>query len=496
MQVEERQLRLEDNNEKLSSLRNAYESDPDNKETGAELARFYADLGWLNQAMNIYKRMLKKYSEDFSLLLDYGNVLVNRDDLDEAQRIFRKLTVIKPQRVEGWNNLGITCFKKSETDAARDAFKQVLSIEPDNAGAMMNLGNYYHLKDEIDKAVDFFKNAVAVKPDFADAWFNLGNAYITQCKYRKAIEAFTKALRYTPEFGSAYKNIGFAYEQLKEYDRAESHYLEALKLNKTDGGIYINLANVYTQQGKLDKAKKQYVNAVRLSPKEPSGWMGLRDLALAKGDVSTYVKATRAILTRLSGDSLAESLAILRRFKNNDLLDDLLEQVDQADKHSVKLDAERLLACQRKEPASTKVRMLLKKLSSTPEPIPEVTCALAEYYLTDKKFEKAYELLQSIFDDDISHNILIWRSLIFLKRWKNAEETVNAYLRNHPDCSECWFYLAKIKASCGNRDEAEKMLIKAFEHGFSDLGLIEEDTLLNEIYGAMSNSGIQISQNR
>ncbi|MBD3322731.1 MAG: tetratricopeptide repeat protein [Chitinivibrionales bacterium] len=485
MPAEEIELHLEGTREKLAALRSAYESNPNSREAAAALARLYTDLGWFNQAADIYQQIMETFPDDFSLLLDYGNILVRRDELDEAHRIFKKLTVVKPGRVEGWNNLGIVSLKKSENDAARDAFMKVLEIEPDNAGALLNMGNYYHMRDETGKAIEFFNKAVAAKPDFADGWFNLGNALITQCEYEKAIAAYKKALRYAPEFGSAEKNIGFACERLGRYEEAEKHYSAALSLNRADGGIYINLANVYTVQGKLDKAKERYLKAVRLSPREPAGWMGLRELALTKGDIRTYVRATYAVVRRLGSDAIAESLAILRRLKRYDMVDELCAQADAAEKHGVALDAERLLVCQRKEPGAAKTKMILKKLLAVPDPPTEVACVLAEYHLQEKQYEKAYKILQNIFDDDLLHNILIWRALIYLKRWDNAEETINAYLKNHPDCPECLVYLARIKVSCNDRQAAESLLMRALEHGLSDMGPVEEDPVLDDVYRSM-----------
>ena len=98
---------MTEKNEELEELRKAYKADPKNKDTATRLAQLYTDLGWLNEAISIYKDIVELYPNEFSILLAYGNICFTKQNTKEALNIFQKLTVLKPERVEGWNNLGI-----------------------------------------------------------------------------------------------------------------------------------------------------------------------------------------------------------------------------------------------------------------------------------------------------------------------------------------------------------------------------------------------------
>jgi len=63
-----------DNAEKLEALRAACVKNPDDREAAVQLAQFYVDLGWLNEAMDLYRELLKTIKDDYTLLLDYGNL--------------------------------------------------------------------------------------------------------------------------------------------------------------------------------------------------------------------------------------------------------------------------------------------------------------------------------------------------------------------------------------------------------------------------------------
>ena len=396
----------------LQVLRDAYAADPSNVGAGLQLAQQYADLGWYNQSLDLYRVLAKANPQNYSLMLDYGNVCYKHGDREEAIRAFTGLTELRPNRVEGWNNLGIVLMVANVQESARDAFEHVLALEPQNPGALINLAAYHYSSGSVEKSIELLRTAVATRPDFTDAWFNLGNAYVVRREYDQAIEAFKKALRYQPDLASAHKNLGFVYEQMGDFDQAEANYRKAQELKKSDAGCYINLANVCLRQGKTDEAKKNFLHAVRLSPKEISGWMGLRHLALLRGDVATYVRSTLAIVHRLSPAIIAESIAVLRELKHFDKVDEILNVVDGSDKQEISLDCERLLAYQRRATDRGKAEALAIKLQALPDPDDKVRRTLAEYYYNQEAFDKALLWIDKIREQTISSNKILWDCLI------------------------------------------------------------------------------------
>jgi len=466
---------------RLELLRKNHEEQPEDIHAATDLAQYYADRGWYDKSIAVYEVVLKTSPDNYSLLLDYGNVSFRQENFSKALDAFKKLTVLKPQRVEAWNNLGIANLKLGNNDAARLAFEQVLSLEPDNPGALLNMGNYHQAKGELDKAVEMFKRAVAARLDFGDGWFDLGNAYVEMGTYPEAIEAFRKCLRYLPELSSAYKNLGYCYEQTDSFAQALQNYGKALSLNKADAGIYVNIGNVLTRQGDYEAAKKNYLSSVKLSPRGMSGWMGLRHLSLLRGDVESFSKATLAVLQRLESDTVAESLRVLRELKHPARVDEILDAADAAGTAGDALDAERLLAYQRRGDRPGKVSALQKRLAQL-TPMPDgVARGLAEFYLEQKDFDKTALYASKAQNRDLSTMRMLWISLIAKQEWKPAEQSAREYLREHPDCFECWYYLARIRGACGDDAEAEECLLKALEGGFSDITLIDDDPVLRRI---------------
>ncbi|MGD9200798.1 MAG: tetratricopeptide repeat protein [Chitinispirillia bacterium] len=473
---------MNDTLNEMDVLREEYKLDKYNLEIAPRLAQIYADKGWLNESIEIYKSLVDKYPNDFNVMLAYGNACFSKNDLKESLLIFRKLTVIRSDRVEGWNNLGITQLSLKDYRSAKESFKKVLEIEPDNCGALLNMGNYYDHFKKYEKAIDIFKRVTSMRPDFTDAWFNLGNAFMKMQRYEEAIAVYNKSLKFKPQFYSAFKNIGFAYEQIKDYKKAEEYYTRALEINKADAVLYINFGSVYTNLKLFGKAKDFFLRAVKLSPKKVDGWLGLRELSLKKGDISSYVKATLAILNHLSGTQIAQTVKMLRKLNQDKSINDIIQSADRLEKQGDEIDAERMLLYYKNKKERVNAQLLYKKLSNMDKPSDHVLHCLAFFCIYLSQFEKAIGYLQQIQNKDISDNLLLWSALIENKELSVAEKNIVNYLNKHQDCFEGWYLLAKIMAKEGKYAKSEEYLMRAFETGYADLGQLETDKDLLMIY--------------
>ena len=478
---------MNEKNEELEGLREAYKADPKNKDTATRLAQLYTDLGWLNEAISIYKDIVELYPNEFSILLAYGNICFTKQNTKEALNIFQKLTVLKPERVEGWNNLGIVQLSMEDYKAAKNSFKKVLELEPQNHGALLNMGNYYDHIGEIEKAIEMFKKAAATRPYFSEAWFNLGNAYLENKQYENAIEVFEKSLKYNPKFSSALKNIGYAYEQIENYEKAEEYYLKTLDLNKTDHALYINIATIYTKLEMYDKSKDFFLRAVKISPNDAAGWMGLRKLSLKKGDIKTYVKSTLAILHRLDSKEILESLKVLRKLRQHESIDRILKSADKLGTSSNELDVERMLVYARSDKNKDKAEIIYRRLSGKAPASAHTLHCLAEYCMKIEDYDSAIKHISDIDNKEVSDMELLWDVLVEKKEIDTAEQLIESYLQDNQDCFEGWYQLARIRSIRSDKGKAKDCLLRALEAGFTDLDLLDKDPQLKEIYDTIAN---------
>jgi tetratricopeptide (TPR) repeat protein len=466
----------------LETLRAQCEADPENFDKAIELAQHYSDLGWFNESLDIYEKLSEKHPDNYTLFLEYGNTCYKKRDYKKSVIFFTKLTEIKPERIEGWNNLGIVQLQLGELEIARQSMEKVLEIEPENSGALLNMGNYYAGKEEFDTSVTYFQKAISVRLDFADAWFNLGNVLIQKNDWEGAINAYEKALKYQREFPSALKNLGFVYEKCGNVDKAESLYMQASELNKADPGVRVNLGNLYLMQKKYDDAKKCYLKAVRLAPNELAGWMGLRHLSLVKGDLNTFIRATLAILPRLSDEVLAKSIEILYELNQISKAEDILNQADRLGRTGNELDLQRLLIYHRKKIHPGKITAIYKNLSAMDTKSESIKKGLARFSLETHDEVSAIKYVQEMTEPDSAAQSILWRALIARNEIDEAVHQIQMHIKDNPDAFECWFLLARIEAMRGNNSRAEKYLIRSLENGFTSLDELNDCSELKKIF--------------
>ncbi|MCL2182996.1 MAG: tetratricopeptide repeat protein [Chitinispirillia bacterium] len=296
----------------LEELKQRCEENPDDLGNVLDLIQRYSSLGWYNEALDFCRSMMKRHARAYSFLLEFANVLYKHSDFREAHTIFKKLTELKPERIESWNNLGILELSNGKREEAHSAFQKVLELEPNNAGALCNTGNYFAEKGDAGLAATYFERAIDARPDFAEAWYNLGNSYMSLSQFKEAAGAFEKAIRFDPRFGSAYKNLGFVREQLGDDGKALECYTKAASINRADPGIQANLSGLYMRLGQPDKALECGKHAAILAPAEPSSWSALRKAAIAVGDGVAYSRAVTALISSIGDKELATAIADLR----------------------------------------------------------------------------------------------------------------------------------------------------------------------------------------
>ncbi|MBN1984407.1 MAG: tetratricopeptide repeat protein [Chitinivibrionales bacterium] len=481
MGFETRQTLTTEQDERFLAVQQAYDADSTDRENAMRLGQLYAERGFYDKALDVYENLNKSDQTDYAALLACGTLSYLKKNMSLAQQRFSQCTRLKPDRIEGWNNLGIVQLSLSEHDAAKQSFEKVLQLDPENHGALLNLGNYYDLKNSYSEAIDYFTKAVAAKPDFSDGWYNLGNAYLKDCQYERAKSAFQKALKFDPQLYSAFKNYGYACACLSEHERALELYNKALELDKEDWGLYVNIAYVYLNKNEFDTAKEYFLRGVKHAPQRIDAWLGLRQLALKKGDLVSYFKTSNTILTHLNERQIAQTLETLRLYNQEKSMHMIVKTLASLNRTDKEIDAELMLYYQTKETTATKARLLYSKLHSLASPSDHIVRCCAHYCFAIKNGEGALNHLEKITDKLSSDHALQWMVMIDKKQYSQAQEHIKSYLRLKEDCFEAWYQLSRIYQKNEEVEEAKQCLAKALETGFTALEQILNDPGMSTI---------------
>lgn len=131
-----------------------------------------------------------------------GNVYLQLEDYDNAEKHFLEAADIDDEYSEAYNNLCYVYYREGKYEKAikrcEKALENPLYSTPDKA--FYNMGRSYHRLARYPEAVDAFNNAVKRFPNFFQAYYGLALAYNARKMYGKAAEAMGYAVGFDPRF--------------------------------------------------------------------------------------------------------------------------------------------------------------------------------------------------------------------------------------------------------------------------------------------------------
>jgi tetratricopeptide (TPR) repeat protein len=213
---------------------------------------------------------------------------------------------------------------------------------------------------------------------------------------------------------------------------------------------------------------------------------GLRHIALLKGDIPTYMRATQAIVPHLTGAAVAKSVEILLDLGHEAEAREIVAAADQCGKEGDELDALRLLVYQAQGRAPGSQEDLYRRLSALPAPPDGVLRALVRYDYARGDFAGAKRHFSAIGAPDPSLQERYVRTLLALGDTTAARGKLLEYLAAQPGHNGFLFLLAELACRDGNHDDARKYLVAALEQGFGAFDEIARNPELKLIYESLT----------
>lgn len=153
-------------------------------------------------------------------------------------------------------NLGptaYTCFVEACAAEDRDdvaeaeaLYRRALDIDPGLAAAMTNLGNLRHRAGDLTEARALYEKALAHDPGQTEARYNLGNLLDDSGETELAIAELRRVCQAAPEFADAHYNLGLALARVGGAIQARRHLERYLELDT--GSEWAGRAREYLAQ--------------------------------------------------------------------------------------------------------------------------------------------------------------------------------------------------------------------------------------------------------
>ena len=192
----------------------------------ALLGTTFTETGDYNQAMKIYKSVIKKrndlknQSEISNILNGIGIIHFRKAHYEKSLKYFLKSLKInellgdKYNTGKNYNALGSVFKSKGDYKTALKYYKKSFSIDKELGDkqsmgiSVGNIGALYFSIGDYKNALDFQKKAIQIKEDLVDKnvgrFLRIGNVYMMQGDYDKSLEFYHKSLSIQKDLSDNY----------------------------------------------------------------------------------------------------------------------------------------------------------------------------------------------------------------------------------------------------------------------------------------------------
>lgn len=234
---------------------------------------YYVEQGRVEEALQLYVKILEIDPEDVETLLVTGHICVALNQFDDAKVFYNRVLEIEPWKTEIQENL-----KKLEK-------AQQVEINPKPAEKM-----YLDIQNTMDnaqpkKTIQRLEKLIQSWPDFAIAHNDLGVLYYNSGEKEKALTHYQEAVRLHPEKITFQKNLAdFYYVEQKRTKEALQLYVKIMESNPEDVETLLATAHICEALNQNDDAKVFYNRVVEIEPWNPVAREHLKALETSKNE--------------------------------------------------------------------------------------------------------------------------------------------------------------------------------------------------------------------
>ena len=247
----------------VEEYKTALSADPSSPQLNDQLADLYFRTGQVREAEATARGLLKTSPNDI-----------------DAHRLLGRLYL--RQLSETQNAVSSSSPGGNTLDQAIAEFQKIVELDPKSVEDRMVLGQLYTVKHQNEKAEEQFKAAQNLDPDSEEVVLNLSRLYAENgdlAHAAKVIESLPEQERTSKmEFA-----LGAVYDQLKRPKDAIAAYKRAADLDPGDARSLGALAQALLNDGQLDEALKVYKQLSEADPEDASTIVHISEILRRQG---------------------------------------------------------------------------------------------------------------------------------------------------------------------------------------------------------------------
>lgn len=221
----------------------------------------------LKEAEKIFKKILNYSPDEPTIYNSFGNVLFKLNKIKRAIIMYKQALTFQKDYDKSIYNLGVAYEKLNDYTKAKKYFNEVLNLKPKDKYALNQLGWLEYLENNYTTAIDYFLKAINSDENFLLPVINLGWIYVQENELTKALHIYQSLSIKYPDHLLIKNDLGVVYYKLKIFDKALDLFKEILiktdyKKLKVMSNYYIGL--IYKEKGGVNEAISYFEKAYKL----------------------------------------------------------------------------------------------------------------------------------------------------------------------------------------------------------------------------------------
>ena len=269
----------------ISALEQAARIPSDNEQTKIWLVQYLVRYKGLDAAEAQVRAFLDETTESQELSLALGELLVAREQFEEAREYFGSLAregdVTEISQKARFALARLEAHLGNE-DIAETILSQMLELEPENPDALLTRANKALQQGDMEQAVTFSRSVLRNKPDSVSALELLAAAHTQAGSDDLALDSYRRLYDIDPRNPRALVALSRASIDDGDLERAENLATAALRLDPQNLSASQVLVAIYAQRGEMDQAIEQADEIASSSEGEVLGELLLARIATSE----------------------------------------------------------------------------------------------------------------------------------------------------------------------------------------------------------------------
>lgn len=266
------------------------------------VARQHFQRGRLDEAAQLYRKVLELDPQNFDAFVGLGDLLMVRGAPGDALMVYGNAIRVRPQgSAQLFLNRGNALVAAADIAAANLSFQAAYELEPENVQVLNSLGSSLAELGRRDEALALFEKAARLDPANAQTHFNIALTLAAADPAKnedRVVEAYRRAIDCDPGFAPALVNLAQILIRRRALEEALD-LLEAAELQAPmDLPMMVTKAQIYEAMGAFGRALAHLETAALVHQDNPDVKTALAKAALACGKPKRALAACLQVLAQ------------------------------------------------------------------------------------------------------------------------------------------------------------------------------------------------------